>query len=112
MSTRIENLKTQITEAMGLAESMSGRQLPIEYVHAIEEVVGLIDRGKVRICEPKSDGTWETHVWLKQAILLYFKTQLVDEIPNGPFQWVDKIPIKKWTSEMGVRVVPPAVVRF
>ncbi len=111
--TRLENLKGQILDIFALAETLpSGRQLPTEAVHTIEEVVGLIDRGKVRVCSPKDDGTWETHAWLKQAILLYFRTQLVDEIPHGPFQWVDKIPVKKWTSEMGVRVVPPAIVRF
>jgi 2,3,4,5-tetrahydropyridine-2-carboxylate N-succinyltransferase len=38
--------------------------------------------------------------------------QLVDEVALGPFQWTDKIPLKKWNIDMGVRAVPPATVRF
>ncbi len=109
----IEQLKTVITDAYALAETLPpGRPMPNEFLHTIEEVVGYIDRGKLRVASPNEDGTWETHVWLKQAILLYFRTQLVDEISLPPFQWVDKIPIKKWTTDMGVRVVPPATVRY
>jgi 2,3,4,5-tetrahydropyridine-2-carboxylate N-succinyltransferase len=107
--TSIETLKSKIEHATTLP---AGRALPDETIHIIEEVIGLIDRGKVRVSSPKEDGAWETHVWLKQAILLYFRSQLVDEIALGPFQWTDKIPIKKWTTDMGVRVVPPATVRY
>lgn len=111
--SRVDSLQQQITEIWTMAQGLPpGRPIPQDSTHVIEEVVGLIDRGKVRVSEPLEDGQWVTHAWLKQAILLYFKSQLVDEMPLPPFQWVDKIPVKKWTQEMGVRVVPPAVVRF
>lgn len=85
--------------------------LPPDSVHGIEEVLGYLDRGKLRVAEKKGD-QWVTHAWLKKAILLYFRTQMVDEIAGEPFHWVDKIPVKRWTLEMGVRAVPPAAVRF
>ncbi len=73
--------------------------------------MGLVDRGKLRVAQPEG-GKWVTNAWLKQAILLYFRMQFVEEIQCVPFQWTDKIPIKKWNTDMGVRVVPPATVRF
>jgi len=109
----VETLKSMIVDAYALMETLpAGRSLPNDYIHAVDEVMGYIDRGKMRIATPNDNGTWETHSWLKQAILLYFRSQLVDEIPLPPYQWVDKIAIKKWTTDMGVRVVPPATVRF
>lgn len=86
-------------------------QITAEEQHAIEETIGLIDRGKVRVAEPVGED-WVTHAWLKQTILLFFRLRFVDQIDCPPFQWTDKIPIKRWTTEMGVRVVPPATVRF
>ena len=39
-------------------------------------------------------------------------SRFVEQIETPPFQWTDKVPIKKWRTEMGVRVVPPATVRY
>ncbi len=108
----IETLKEMITEAWKMAPTWpANRPFPPDLLSAIEETIGYLDRGKLRICSPTDNG-WETHAWLKEAVLLYFKTQLVEETEAGPFQWVDKIPVKKWATEMGVRVVPPATVRY
>lgn len=104
----IEALKKIITEADELMAA--GKPLAPDAVHGIEEVIGYLDRGKLRVAEKRGD-QWETHAWLKKAILLYFRTQMVDEIVGEPFVWVDKIPVKRWTLEMGVRAVPPATVR-
>ena len=89
----------------------AGIALPQDLLLAIEDTLGLLDRGKVRIAVLNNE-RWETQTWLKQAILLYFRSQLVDEVECGPFQWVDKVPVKKWSLDMGVRVVPPATVRY
>lgn len=112
LNTRpIDTLKPIIEAGYQYAAENPGLPLLEEHQHAIEETVGLIDRGKVRVCEPVGD-QWVTHAWLKQAILLFFRMRFVEEIDCPPFQWTDKIPIKKWNTNMGVRVVPPAVVRF
>lgn len=85
---------------------------PSDQLHAIEETYGLIDRGRLRVASQGESGQWEVHTWVKQAILLYFRTQFVSVIDSPPFQWTDKIPVKRWDLERGVRVVPPAVVRY
>ena len=53
-----------------------------------------------------------TNAWVKQAILLYFAIQGMQRIEVGPFEFHDKIPLKKNLHEAGVRVVPPGVVRY
>ena len=86
-------------------------QLSEDVKYSIEETVGLINRGHLRAARVE-DGFVETFSWVKQAILLYFRLKQVEEIDANPLTWVDKIPVKKWNADMGVRVVPPAVVRF
>jgi 2,3,4,5-tetrahydropyridine-2-carboxylate N-succinyltransferase len=76
----------------------------------VEEIIGLLGRGKLRVCTKTKDG-WLTHSWLKKAILFYFKAQSVRQISAGDINWYDKIPLKKWTPEMEVRAVPTSVVR-
>lgn len=77
---------------------------------AITECIEGLDSGKFRVCE-KHEGQWQTHAWLKQAILLYFKTQPMRSFSSGDLNFYDKIPLKSWSANEGVRVVPHAVVR-
>ena len=79
---------------------------------AIEETIRDLDEGKIRVCEKVSSGEWTTNEWIKKAILLYFGIKKMAVIPSGPFTFVDKIPLKKWTGEEGVRVVPQALARY
>ncbi|HET9232640.1 MAG TPA: 2,3,4,5-tetrahydropyridine-2,6-dicarboxylate N-succinyltransferase [Candidatus Eisenbacteria bacterium] len=79
-------------------------------VHAAEEVVAALDAGTLRVAE-KLENEWIVHEWLKEAILLYFVQRQVELIDHGPFQYRDKIPLKRGFERAGVRVVPPAVVR-
>lgn len=106
-----ENLKPLILQAWDKVTRHPQIMVPSDLIHAVEETVGLIDRGKLRVSQPGPNG-WETQAWLKQALLLYFRTRGPEEMSCPPFQWTDKIPIKRWTIDMGVRVVPPAVVRY
>ncbi len=77
----------------------------------IIDVVTQIDKGQLRVCE-KVDGKWITNEWVKKAILLYFRIQKNVPMECGPLNYLVKVPVKKWTGEEGVRVVPPAVARF
>jgi 2,3,4,5-tetrahydropyridine-2-carboxylate N-succinyltransferase len=111
-STRpIKTLIPLIEAATQWAAANPKIPLKDDYVLAVQETVGLIDRGKVRVAS-QENGEWVTHAWLKKAILLYFRMQMIEEMTAGPFQWTDKIPVKKWTIDMGVRTVPQATVRF
>jgi 2,3,4,5-tetrahydropyridine-2-carboxylate N-succinyltransferase len=78
---------------------------------SIYEAVALLDSGEARVAEVV-DGEVVVHQWLKQAILLYFKQSQMATIEIGPFEYADKIPLKRDFAASGVRVVPGASARF
>jgi 2,3,4,5-tetrahydropyridine-2-carboxylate N-succinyltransferase len=80
-------------------------------VAAVEEAVGLLDAGELRVAEPDGYGGWTVNEWAKKAILLYFRVRGMETLEVGPYEYHDKIPIKGGWAERGVRVVPPATVR-
>jgi 2,3,4,5-tetrahydropyridine-2-carboxylate N-succinyltransferase len=88
------------------------RSLVSENADAIEQVIALLDKGELRVASPNDDGTWTTHAWVKQAVLLYFGVQKMTKMEVGPFEFHDKIPLKKDLDKQGVRLVPPGVVRY
>jgi 2,3,4,5-tetrahydropyridine-2-carboxylate N-succinyltransferase len=78
---------------------------------AVERVLAALDRGALRVAE-KVDGAWRTHAWIKQAILLFFRSRRMETVEVGPFEFRDKIPLKHDLASQGVRVVPPGVARY
>jgi 2,3,4,5-tetrahydropyridine-2-carboxylate N-succinyltransferase len=78
---------------------------------AIREVISLLDSGKIRVSEPK-DGAWIVHEWVKKAVINYFPIQQMEVTEVGPFEFHDKISLKKNYKELGVRVVPHAIARY
>ncbi|MEZ4385292.1 MAG: 2,3,4,5-tetrahydropyridine-2,6-dicarboxylate N-succinyltransferase [Nannocystaceae bacterium] len=85
-----------------------------EVREAIAETIALLDRGAIRVASPPAEegGAWTVHAWVKQAILLYFATQKLETVEVGPFEYFDKIPLKRGWEAAGVRAVPPATARF
>lgn len=81
------------------------------YQEGVREVIDLLDKGRLRVAE-KVNGEWIVNEWVKQAILLYFPIQDMQVMEVGPFEYYDKIPLKKNWKERGVRVVPPATARY
>src|ERR1043165_4587296 len=77
----------------------------------IREVIELLDKGKIRIAEPNRAG-WTINEWIKKAVLMYFPIQQMETIEVGPFEFHDKIALKKNYKELGVRVVPHAIARY
>ena len=69
-----------------------------------------LDRGELRVASPPATegGAWTTNTWIKEAILLYFAVRKMEKHEVGPFEFQDKIPLKR-DLDAGVRVVPPAV---
>jgi 2,3,4,5-tetrahydropyridine-2-carboxylate N-succinyltransferase len=47
-----------------------------------------------------------------QAILLYFRVQGMETHTLGPYEYHDKIPLKRELAAQGVRLVPPGVIRY
>ena len=78
---------------------------------SVEDAIGLLDRGEVRVAEP-TDGGWVVNEWAKKAVLLYFRVRGMETIESGPFEYHDKLPLKHGFVDAGVRVVPPAAVRY
>ncbi|HLT35580.1 MAG TPA: 2,3,4,5-tetrahydropyridine-2,6-dicarboxylate N-succinyltransferase, partial [Enhygromyxa sp.] len=85
-----------------------------EYTEAIHMTIAKLDSGELRVAEPgpTADADWIVHPWVKQAILLYFGIRLLETIEIGPYEYFDKIPLKRGWAEAGVRVVPPATARY
>lgn len=87
-------------------------EIPVEEARsAVERAVAMLDRGEIRVAE-KVEGTWQVNLWVKEAILLYFRLQEMSTLEVGPFEFRDKIPLKSGLAEQGVRVVPPGTVRY
>jgi 2,3,4,5-tetrahydropyridine-2-carboxylate N-succinyltransferase len=76
-----------------------------------EETIEALDRGEVRVAEPSGDA-WRVNGDVQAAILDYFRLQEMEPHEVGPFEYHDKIPLKTGYEALGVRVVPPATVRF
>jgi len=81
-------------------------------VNAIEAVIEEIDKGRLRVAEPLSDGSWQVNEWVKKAVVMYFPIRKMEAIEVGPFEFHDKMALKKGYKELGVRVVPHAVARY
>jgi 2,3,4,5-tetrahydropyridine-2-carboxylate N-succinyltransferase len=80
---------------------------------AVASTIDLLDRGELRVAEPGArDQPWTVNGWVKQAVLLYFRTRGLETSEVGPFEYHDKLPLKHGYAASGVRVVPPATVRF
>ena len=77
----------------------------------IRAVVEKLDRGELRVAEPVADG-WQVNEWVKKAVILYFPIQQMETIEVGPFEFHDKIKLKRNFKELGVRVVPHAIARY
>lgn len=79
--------------------------------NAINEVVKLLDNGKLRVAEPLAN-SWKVNEWVKKAVVMYFPIQKMETIEVGPFEFHDKIPLKKDYKSKGIRVVPHAIARY
>jgi 2,3,4,5-tetrahydropyridine-2-carboxylate N-succinyltransferase len=77
----------------------------------VEEVVAALDRGETRVAE-RVDGEWRVNEEAQRAIVEYFRLRELEPQEVGPFEYHDRIPLKRGYGELGVRVVPPATVRY
>ncbi len=76
-----------------------------------EDTIAALDRGELRVAE-KVDGEWRVNEDAKAAILDYFRLRKLEAVDVGPFEYLDKIPLKRDYAARGVRVVPPAAARY
>lgn len=78
---------------------------------AIRATIEDLDKGRIRVAEPTEDG-WKVNEWVKKAVILYFPIQKMKMTESGPFEYFDKMELKRNYESLGVRVVPPATARY
>jgi 2,3,4,5-tetrahydropyridine-2-carboxylate N-succinyltransferase len=83
-----------------------------ETIEAIEHVIEELDKGLIRVAEQDLQGNWIVNEWVKKAVILYFPIRKMETIEVGPFEFHDKMKLKKDYAKLGVRVVPHAVSRY
>ncbi len=81
------------------------------FADAVRTAVSLLDRGELRVAEKTAQG-WQVHAWVKEAILLFFAICEMKVMEVGPFEFHDKLPLKKGLDRAGVRLVPPGTIRY
>ena len=109
-------LESIIDAAFERRTEISPNQVPTELADALGHVIADLNRGQLRVAE-KIGGVWQTHQWLKKAVLLYFRTHDNQVMPGPGTNWFDKVPMRfegyseSQFREGGFRVVPPAIAR-
>ncbi len=112
----MQELKLKIETAFENPTALSSKTAPHDLKEAIQQVISLLDEGKIRIAE-KINSQWQVNEWIKKAILLYFRIH-DNQVIEGDFtNYFDKIPLKFANMNeadfkaMGVRIVPPGTIR-
>ena len=90
------------------------------FTDAIRNVIDKLDTGELRTAMPVREETynkepelrWQVNEWVKQAIVLYFGIQQMETYTLPPFEFYDKMKLKKNYKDLGVRAVPHAVARY
>lgn len=102
MTDSISTLRTAI-------ESLaSAQKLPAEARRIFADFRTCLTRGEIRAAE-KTNGTWITHPWVKQGILLGFRLGELKEMSDGDvLSFIDKdtFPARRLTLADRVRLVP------
>ncbi len=100
-------VKELISAAWGNRELLKENQ----YADAVRSVIEEIDKGRLRVATP-ADDKWVVNEWVKQTILMYFGIQKMQTWSLEPFEFYDKMLLKKNYKDLGVRAVPHAVARY
>jgi len=116
MRSELQRLRGVIDAAFERRASLSARELPAELDQALEECLERLDRGELRVAEPR-ENTWVVNEWLKKAVLLAFRVRENRLVDGGFTRFYDKVPLKYAAASEeqlrsgGVRIVPHALVR-
>ncbi|MEE9331686.1 MAG: 2,3,4,5-tetrahydropyridine-2,6-dicarboxylate N-succinyltransferase [Methylophilaceae bacterium] len=91
---------------------------PSEVKSTVDSVLADLDSGSLRVASRVGDSQqWETHQWLKKAVLLSFRLEDNVLLDDGVARYFDKVPTKfaNYTEDDfkagGFRVVPNAIAR-
>ena len=112
----LDELKAVIETAFEQRATLTREALKDTASDAIEQAIGALEKGTLRVAEPNDSGDWTVHQWLKKAVLLYFAISDNQPIDGGYTQYFDKVACRfnSPTDDIaatGARVVPPATIR-
>ncbi|MGH8998381.1 MAG: 2,3,4,5-tetrahydropyridine-2,6-dicarboxylate N-succinyltransferase [Acidimicrobiia bacterium] len=103
------DLADAITAAWEQRDEPAG--LPPGIDKLVAEAIEMLDRGEARVAEVV-DGEVVVHQWLKLAILLCFRLRGLETTEVGPFEFRDRLPLKRGYGQARVRVLPGASARW
>ncbi len=83
----------------------------VEARRDVELVITKLDDGQLRVADVTPGGNVTVHEWVRRAILLLFRLRGLERSEVGPFEYLDKLELKRDYERRGVRVVPGASAR-
>ncbi len=105
------DLQAQIEELWERKGELSPKDTDASVI--VNEAIDLLDTGQARVAEvDPSTGDVVVHDWLKKSILMLFSLRGMETNEYGPFEYADKLPLKRNFAAAGVRVVPGASARW
>jgi len=113
----LEQLQQRIEQTIEKGFDTLGPPERIELAQTVDQVLAMLNEGTLRVAEPTASG-WQTHPWIKQAVLLAFRLRNNQVFDAGFTRYYDKIGSRFGQydetdfAERGVRVVPPAMARY
>jgi 2,3,4,5-tetrahydropyridine-2,6-dicarboxylate N-succinyltransferase len=107
----VDAVAKQVTQLFEAGDAWRDVMAPGDAQELVASVIGALDRGEIRVAEV-ADGTVIVNEPAKHAILMWFRVNDMEVLEAGPFEYVDKLPLKRGYEAAGVRVVPGASARF
>jgi len=114
----MSNLQDIIEQGFENRSEINPSNAPQEIVDAVSEVLNKLNSGELRVASRIGDSQdWETHQWIKKAVLLSFRLKDNEMMPGGSTNYFDKVDSKfrHFTEQDfkngGYRVVPNAIAR-
>jgi 2,3,4,5-tetrahydropyridine-2-carboxylate N-succinyltransferase len=114
----MNNLQEIIEQGFEKRSEISPENAPQEIVEAVANVLEKLNTGELRVAS-RINGTqnWETHQWIKKAVLLSFRLKDNEVMEDGATKYFDKVDSKFRNFQEqdfkngGYRVVPNAIAR-
>jgi len=115
MSMQDSQLQEIVEAGWDEREDLKPGRFDPELREALDEVLARLERGDLRVAQPV-ESEWRVNAWVKQAILLHFRTSWNKVMHGSIRNWFDKVDLRfrdnsDAVEDCGARVVPPATVR-
>lgn len=114
----MDQLKSIIENAFEIRAEINPKNASKEIKDTVDEVLNNLNNGSLRVATRIKDSQeWETHQWIKKAVLLSFRLYDNEVMKSGYTNYFDKVHSKfaNFTDEDfkagGFRVVPNAIAR-